>query len=157
MDVFQGGHMETCFSFLRKTVALLSLTLVATGPALAQTASPQFTLELNAAAETDTGSCRLTYVASNQTDTALDRTAYEVAVFDAEGVVTRLLVLEFGALVEGKTKILQFDLSGTPCGSISRIVVNDVAGCTVAGSGEDSAVCMSNLAASSRTAIQFGI
>lgn len=126
-------------------------------PALAQDAAQQFTLELNAAAETDTGSCRLTYVASNQTDTALDRTAYEVAVFDAQGVVTRLLVLEFGALVEGKTKILQFDLSSTSCGSISRIVVNDVAGCTVAGGSEESGVCMANLAASSRTAIQFGI
>lgn len=149
--------MKTCFEIVKKTVALLSLTLVAAAPAIAQTAAAQFTLELNAAAETETGSCRLTYVASNQTDTALDRTAYEVAVFDADGVVTRLLVLEFGALVEGKTKILQFDLSGTSCGSISRIVVNDVAGCTVTGSGEESPVCMSNLAASSRTAIQFGI
>lgn len=149
--------MQTCVTIFKKTFAGLGVMLATATTGLAQDASAQFTLELNAAAETEAGSCRLTYVASNQTDTALDRTAYEVAVFDAEGVVTRLLVLEFGALVEGKTKILQFDLSGTPCGAISRIVVNDVAGCTVAGSGEESGVCMSNLAASSRTAIQFGI
>ena len=126
--------------------------------ALAQQADgPQFTLELNNAAETDAGSCRLTYVASNQSDTALDRTAYEVAVFDANGVVTRLLVLEFGALVSGKTKILQFDLAGSPCASISRIVVNDVAACTAADGGAETDICMAGLAASSRTAIQFGI
>lgn len=140
-----------------KAISILTLSLVGAVQAQAQSAEQQFTLELNAAAETDAGSCRLTYVASNQTDTALDRTAYEVAVFDAQGVVTRLLVLEFGALVEGKTKILQFDLASTACSSISRIVVNDVAACTVSGSGETSGVCMAGLAASSRTAIQFGI
>ena len=128
---------------------------------MAQTASaqdaPVFSLELNSAADTTTGSCRLTYVASNQSDIALDRTAYEVAVFDQEGAVTRLLVLEFGALIEGKTKILQFDLSETGCSSISRIVVNDVAACTQTADGQEIPLCMANLVASSRTAIQFGI
>ena len=151
-----GGYMSIR-DLAAKTIILLALGAFAAMPAMAQDAEQQFTLELNAAAETDTGSCRLTYVASNQTDTALDRTAYEVAVFDAQGVVTRLLVLEFGALVEGKTKILQFDLASTACSAISRIVVNDVAACTVAGSGDTSGVCMAGLAASSRTAIQFGI
>lgn len=135
-----------------------ALACVAGGvPLSAQEGSPQFTLELNAAAETDAGSCRLTYVASNQSDLALDRTAYEVAVFDAQGVVQRLLVLEFGALVSGKTKVLQFDLGGSPCTSISRIVVNDVAACTRADNGEAADICLNGLAASSRTAIQFGL
>ena len=123
---------------------------------LAQSSDTSFHLELNSATETSTGSCRLTYVAANRSDVALDRTAYEVAIFDADGMVTRLLVLEFGALVEGKTKILQFDLAETPCNSVSRIVINDVAACTMAGGGESS-ICMSGLSASSRTAIQFGI
>lgn len=137
-----------------------TIVLAASGApvvAQAQVETSGFSLELNAAAETDTGSCRLTYVASNHSDTALDRTAYEVAVFDANGVVNRMLVLEFGALVSGKTKILQFDLADTPCADISRIVVNDVAACTRADDGQPSDVCMSGLAASSRTAIQFGI
>lgn len=126
-------------------------------PLAAQEAAGQFTLELNAAAETDTGSCRLTYVAANQSDINLGRTAYEVAVFDAQGVVQRLLVLEFGALVAGKTKVLQFDLAGAPCASISRIVVNDVAACTLSQGDQPSDICLAGLAASSRTAIQFGL
>ena len=109
------------------------------------------------AADTSAGSCRLTYVAANMSDTALDRTAYEVAIFDAEGVVTRLLVLEFGALIEGKTKILQFDLAETDCASISRIVINDVAGCTRASDGQESDLCLNGLTASSRTDIDFGL
>ncbi|KAG1648228.1 hypothetical protein GQR58_030021 [Nymphon striatum] len=44
-------------------------------------------------------------------------------------------------------------LTGTPCGSISRIVVNDAASCVVAGA--DAPICMQSLTASSRTAIQF--
>jgi hypothetical protein len=123
----------------------------------AQNAAGQFSLELNAAAETEAGNCRLTYVVTNQSDTALSRTAYELGVFDTQGVVQRLLVLEFGALIAGKTKILQFDLAGSTCASISRIVVNDVAACTVADTTGESDVCLNGLTASSRTAIQFGL
>ncbi|MFK7836777.1 MAG: hypothetical protein AB8B60_11190 [Sulfitobacter sp.] len=140
---------------IKKISALLcALAVAGTSPASAQDTAT-FSLELNGAAETEAGSCRLTYVAANQTGAALERAAYEVAVFDAQGSVTRLLVLEFGDLVEGKTKILQFDLSGTPCGGISRIVVNDAAACTVGGA--EAQICMQTLSASSRTAIQFGI
>ena len=143
---------------LRRVSTSIAAAALAAAPAFAQEAADQgFGLELNAAADTTSGSCRLTYVASNRSDEALDRTAYEVAVFDAQGVVTRLLVLEFGALVEGKTKILQFDLAETPCASISRIVVNDAAACTPAGGGDDLDLCMAGLSAASRTAIQFGI
>lgn len=137
--------------------AVAALMLAAPGAVLAQEADPVFSIELNAAADTTTGSCRLTYVASNQSDIALERTAYEIAVFDQEGTVSRLLVLEFGALIEGKTKVLQFDLSETPCAGISRIVVNTVTACTRSTDGAESAICLANLAASSRTAIQFGI
>lgn len=140
--------------FKRLFVTALAATFAVTTPLFAQEAAT-FSLELNGATETESGSCRLTYVAANRTGNTLDRTAYEVAVFDSQGAVTRLLVLEFGALVEGKTKILQFDLSGTPCGAISRIVVNDAAACTVAGA--EAPICMQSLTASSRTAIQFGI
>ena len=135
------------------SASVLALSL----PLSAQTAPGQFSLELNAAAETDAGNCRLTYVVTNQSEAALSRTAYELGVFDAQGVVQRLLVLEFGELVAGKTKILQFDLTGSPCASISRIVVNDVAGCTLAQDQSESDICLNGLAASSRTAIQFGL
>ncbi len=125
--------------------------------AAAQTGTEQaFTLELNAATEANVGSCRLTYVAENDSDIPLERTEYEVAIFDDKGVVSRILVLKFGALVEGKTKILQFDLSGTSCDSISRIVVNDSAACLTRDGGE-SDFCMSGIKPSSRTPIDFGI
>lgn len=137
----------------------LALSLSAAPLAAQETAAPgpSFSLELNAAADTSGGSCRLTYVAVNSSEMVLSRTAYEVAIFDIDGAVTRLLALDFGELIAGKTKILQFDLADTECATISRIVVNDAAACTLGDGAGESDFCMQGLVASSRTSIQFGI
>ncbi|WP_245875413.1 hypothetical protein [Tabrizicola aquatica] len=140
---------------LRLASSLAVVLGLAIAPAVAQDATA-FELDLNAATETEGGGCRLTYVATNLSDLAFERTAFQVGLFDAEGTVTRLLVLEFGELIAGKTKILQFELAGSSCATISRIVVNDVAACTLA-DGTTSDFCLSRLVATSRTAIQFGI
>ena len=139
-----------------RPAALAAALILSQAPALSAQEGDQFSLDLNAAAETETGDCRLTYVASNQSENTLDRASYQIALFDGQGVVTRLLVLEFGQLTGGKTKVLQFDLAGTSCGAISRIVVNEAAACTIS-DGSESPFCMSGLVASSRTPIQFGI
>lgn len=141
---------------LKNAAVLAGLTAICAVPAVAQDA-PEFSLELNNAAETTAGGCRLTYVATNGTGQELGQTAYEVAVFNAAGVVSRILVLEFGALTADKTKVVQFDLSDQPCSDISRIIINDVAACTLAdGSGEGD-FCLSGLVTASRSSIQFGI
>lgn len=148
--------------FMRFTDPLRTLTLsaglaaMAAAPVAAQDAA-EFSLELNNAAETSAGGCRLTYVATNKTGTELAQTAYEVAVFNAAGVVSRILVLEFGALTVGKTKVVQFDLADQGCADISRIVVNDVAACTLADGSGQGDFCLSGLVTASRATIQFGI
>ncbi|NKX37619.1 hypothetical protein HGG70_06730 [Rhodobacteraceae bacterium R_SAG4] len=153
-----GGIMGIMTAAKTSVLATALLTLQATS-LWSQDATQDaeaFQLDLNSVTETTEGSCRLTYVAANQSSTALDRASYQIALFDGQGVVTRLLVLEFGALSEGKTKVLQFDLAETECGSISRIVVNASPAC-IAGDGNPSDLCMDGLVASSRTPIQFGI
>lgn len=137
------------------TAAALSLTMAAL-PAAAQDAAPSFLLDLNNVADTEQGGCRLTYVASNGTGQALNAVSYQVAVFDAQGIVTDLVVLEFGSLIEGKTKVVQFDLAARGCADISRITVNEVAECTLA-DGTTGDFCLTSLETGSRGAIQFGI
>ena len=56
------------------TAAIISIVF-GIAPAFAQDAGAQFQLELNNAAPTDGGGCRLTYVATNQSDQALTETA----------------------------------------------------------------------------------
>lgn len=144
----------------RQISALLTATAVlATSitPVFAQNEADAFFLELNSAADTTTGDCRLTYVATNRTSTGLDEASFEVAVFDGDGIVSRILVLAFGALPEGKTRVVQFDIAGQTCADTSRIVVNDVAACNVVDPATTAAHCMSTLATSSRAAIQFGL
>lgn len=137
-------------------IRLLSLAAAAAlsagaGTALAQTGSVE--LELNTAQDIQ-GGCRLTYVATNATPVGLEKVSYEVAVFNLEGIVTRLLVLEFGWLPSGKTRVVQFDLPEQGCADISRISVNGAVECVAAG-GEQT-VCRDNAVLSTRVrTIQF--
>jgi hypothetical protein len=137
------------------TAAAVAFSMAA-APAVAQD-NPEFVLELNNAAETSAGGCRLTYVATNRTGVDLSQAAYEVAVFNGSGIVSRILVLAFGELPNGKTRIVQFDISDQPCADTSRIVVNDVAECTLAEDGATGDFCLSTLSTASRASLQFGL
>lgn len=137
------------------TAAAVAFSMVAT-PVAAQD-DPEFVLELNNAAETSAGGCRLTYVATNRTGVDLSQAAYEVAVFNGSGIVSRILVLAFGELPNGKTRIVQFDISDQPCADTSRIIVNDVAECTLAEDGATGDFCLSTLSTASRASLQFGL
>ena len=149
--------------------AILALPL-ATVPAVAQDATPEpsLTLDLNALQPSDKGGCRLTFVVTNNLPTPVDRAAeetesptvdasraaYEMALFDKQGVVDRLTVLDFKDMPAGKTKVSRFDLAGTDCAGISRVLINDATGCT--GEGTDAKACMTSLKTTSTSGVQFG-
>ena len=140
--------------------AVLAAALAAFLPGAAPAQSGNFELELNTAAdvgaEAGGPACRLTYVATNNTGIALERTSYEVVVFDGGGAVSRILVLEFGALPLGRTRVVQFDLADLGCADISRILVNNQIDC--ASDAGEHEVCLAALIASSRSqSIQFGL
>lgn len=138
-------------SVARKVLASVAMSLALGSVALAETGNIE--LELNTAADVD-GGCRLTYVATNATAVALEKTGYEVAVFDTDGIVKQLLVLDFGFLPSGKTRVVQFDLPKQECAKISRISVNSPTECQSA-SGPQT-VCRDNQLLSSRVpTIQF--
>lgn len=135
----------------RYALASLAVSLALGSAAWAETGTIE--LELNTAADVE-GGCRLTYVATNATAVALEKTSYEVAVYDTDGIVKQLLVLDFGFLPSGKTRVVQFDLPQQGCSAISRISVNDPVEC--AGAGGPSTVCRDNQLLSSRVpTIQF--
>tara|TARA_R110002110_G_scaffold293407_3_gene507331 strand:- start:2388 stop:2816 length:429 start_codon:yes stop_codon:yes gene_type:complete len=140
------------FTFRPLIVAACAVSLMAAAPAaFAQTGNIE--LELNTAADAD-GGCRLTYVATNNTSVALEKNSYEVAVYDNDGLVKRLLVLEFGWLPVGKTRVVQFDLPNQSCADLSRISVNGPVECT-SSAGEET-VCRDSQILSSRVrTIQF--
>jgi len=136
------------------------LAALANGPALAQeAASPaaagNLALELNALTPSETG-CRVSFLATNTLGTELTRSAFEIALFGANGGIERLVSLEFKAMPEGKTRILQFDISGLQCDGLTRVLINDVVACD--GEGLDPKTCLDSLTTASRLdAVEFGV
>ncbi|WP_244616131.1 hypothetical protein [Rhizobium sp. RU20A] len=122
-------------------------------PAVAQDAPPvassagQLSVELNDLATSQKG-CKLTFVTENTLPQSIDKVSFEVVLFDRKGLVERMAVLDFRDLPEGKTKVRQFDLSGTRCEDVGGLLLNDSPACTGAGLSADA--CMKGLKAGSK-------
>jgi hypothetical protein len=112
------------------------------------------TIELNRMQQSQNG-CRLSFMAVNKLGTGLDKTALEIVIFDAENIVSQMLLLDFGRLPNDKTKIVEFDLS-LQCEQISRVLVNDVAECAGADEQNLAQDCFNALRTSNRAEIEFG-
>jgi len=136
-----------------KSIALWT-TVLALFATHAWAQEKSITIELNDATNAE-NACRLVFVAVNRTGVLLEKTSYDVVTFDAGGKVGKSLTFQFGRLPLGKTKVVQFDLPGQACDSISRLLVNDVAECTVDGKASD--ICVDALTTTTRTKIEFGL
>lgn len=138
---------------LRRFPALILAMLCS--PAIAQeAAAPAFNLELNAVQASDAG-CRISFLATNQLGGQLDRAAVELALFDTAGGIERIVTLDFKDLSDGKTKVLQFQLTGLACDGLGRILVNDISACE--GAITPPSICLDALKTSSRLDLTFGI
>ncbi|MBJ3776011.1 hypothetical protein [Acuticoccus mangrovi] len=124
-----GFRLGTAFAAgAMLTAAMAAPALGDTTAAAPDAAAPTLHLELNNLAPHADG-CRVTFLVRNGLPSAIDELSLEVAVFKADGPIERLMRLNFGVLIKDKTRIRQFDLDGTPCPDIGRILVNDVATC----------------------------
>ena len=144
--------MTSLTTSLRLLTSMLAVSLVS-APAWAQSApAPQLTLELNAAQPSDKG-CRLTFVVNNGLGADLSKAAFEIALFNEAGVVDRLSVLDFKDLPAGKTKVTRFDLAGTDCTRLSRVLINSATDCA----GVEPGACMRGLKTETKTGVAFGV
>jgi len=141
---------------MRLTIAVLVAALCAT-PSWAQDSAPapSLALELNALTSSETG-CRVSFLATNKLGTELTRSAFEIALFGAGGGIERLVSLDFKAMPEGKTRVLQFDIGELGCDKVSRVLINDVVACE--GTGLDPRICLAGLSTVSRLpGVEFGV
>ncbi|MEP6568101.1 MAG: hypothetical protein ABJB10_23430 [Mesorhizobium sp.] len=124
------------------------------GPAHAEAPGQGLSLELNGAQPSDKG-CRLTFVVANNLGADLSKAAFEIALFNDAGVVDRLTVLDFKDLPAGKTKVTRFDLAGTDCTKLGRVLINSATECV--GAGVEPAACLRGLKTATKTGIAFGL
>ncbi|ESX16063.1 hypothetical protein NKH34_19015 [Mesorhizobium sp. M1148] len=144
--------MTSLTASLRLLTSTLAMSL-GLMPAWAQSApAPQLSLELNAVQPSDKG-CRLTFVVNNALGADLSKAAFEIALFNEAGIVDRLSVLDFKDLPAGKTKVIRFDLAGTECTKLSRVLINSATECA----GVKPGACMRGLKTQTKTGIAFGV
>jgi hypothetical protein len=141
--------MRSIFFFSFLAFALLS------APTGSDAQQRLLTIELNRMQPSQDG-CRLSFMAVNRLGANLDRTALEIVIFDADSIVSQMLLLDFGQLPNQKTKVVEFDLS-LQCEEISRVLVNDVAECAAAEEQNMVEQCFNALRTSNRAEIEFGI
>lgn len=128
--------------------------LATTLPGAAQEpATGSIKLELNALQKSEKG-CRIAFVVENAMGRDIARAAYEIALFSQEGLVDRLLVLDFQELPNEKTKVRRFDLADADCDAIGRVLINDASACE--GDGLEPGDCIARLEATSRGSVTFG-
>jgi hypothetical protein len=141
---------------IRFVTSVMVSLLAASGSAWSQgtAPAPTLSLELNGAQASDKG-CRLTFVVTNALGAELANAAFEIALFNDAGVVDRLTVLDFKELPAGKTKVTRFDLAGTDCARIGRVLINTATECS--GPAVEPGACMRGLKTSTKTGIPFGI
>ena len=137
-------------------IPILASIALAVLPAGAQEAAKDaaLILELNGAQPSDKG-CRLTFVVTNNLGAELTKAAFEIALFNDAGVVDRLTVLDFNELPAGKTTVARFDLAGTDCAKVSRVLINHATECV--GACIDPKACLSELEPQTESTIVFGM
>ncbi len=152
----------TGFRMAVSTTALALVLSSGIGATGAQEVSPDpaeaggdtggISLELNTLQASETG-CLLTFVAANGLGTSIEQASYEVVLFNADGLVERMTVLDFQDLPTGRTRVRQFNLPQTQCDGISRVLINDVATCTGEGLSEET--CIDRLSVASQSDVEL--
>ncbi|WIY52925.1 hypothetical protein O9Z70_15965 [Devosia sp. YIM 151766] len=140
---------------LARIAIALTMALVPVNTLAQQDAAmPSLLIELNAIEAADAG-CKVTFLATNGLEAPIDRTALEVALFRADGAIERMVTLEFKALPQGKTKVLQFQVPALDCDNLGRILINDVKACEGPELNVD--MCFDRLETRALPAFAFGV
>lgn len=136
-------------NFRRATSSVLASMMLA-GPAWAQGSAvgKGLQVELNALVPSQKG-CVFTFVIGNDLAQSVSKASFEFVLFNGAGTVERMVVLDFRDLPQGKTKVRKFDLPGTRCDEVKRVLINDAPVCE--GDGLAAGACMAGIVTRSNT------
>jgi hypothetical protein len=108
---------------------LSSLVMIGLLPTALIAETPVLGIELNAV-EDRAGGCRMTFVATNGLGADLSALVLEAVIFSPEGLVARLVLLDFQDLPQARPRVRQFDLPDLECAKVGQILINQVGSCT---------------------------
>ncbi len=132
--------------------AVLALCVAAPAALAQDETGPRLSIELNATEQVDQ-SCRMSFLIRNGHEADVESAVFEAVLFDAEGRVDRLTLLDFGALPGGRPRVRQFLLSNLDCGSLGQVLINGAETCEAGELGE--AACTEGLELGSRADVEL--
>lgn len=136
---------------LRSAILSVAASMTLAGPAWAQDAVAEgLRVDLNALATSQKG-CAFTFVIDNRLARSVSKASFELVLFNVAGTVERMVALDFRDLPQGKTKVRKFDLPGTKCEDVKRVLINDSSTCE--GEGLTAGACMDGIVTSSSTQV----
>ena len=115
----------------------------------APTASGTLTVEINKFEANDTGGCRAFFLFRNETGLTFEGFEMSLAIFDASGVIDRLLSIDAAPLPAARTTLKLFEIPDIACTDISQILLHEIPSCKP--QNADQMDCYSLLELNSRT------
>ena len=143
---------------MRLVLIVLSLFYSST-LALAETASlnaastKKLMIELNSQKQVGT-SCQVSFLMKNDLDQEIKQFIFEIVIFDENQQVVKLLVLNSGELIKGKTRVKRYGLKNVNCQKVSRYLINDIKQCDA--KGFTPKLCLQSLELTNKTTAKFG-
>ena len=117
-------------------------------PIYAQSGASTFLVELNKVTEKN-GACEIVLFAHNDMGKNISDISLKLAVVDAAGQFNSILSLPLGAMRDTDSKFASYTLQMS-CAELSKVVVNDVANCSLENVDGSSNLCNDQLEVNSR-------
>jgi len=143
---------------MRLVLIVLSLFYSST-LALAETSSlnaastKKLMIELNSQKQVGT-SCQVSFLMKNDLGQEIKQFIFEIVIFDENQQVVKLLVLNSGELIKGKTRVKRYGLKNVNCQKVSRYLINDIKQCDA--KGFTPKLCLQSLELTNKTTAKFG-
>lgn len=141
MRQLSRGALVFAALFVGHTAAAQTATVpAATGP---------LTVEINKFEPNDTGGCRAFFLFRNETGLTFEGFEMSLAIFDATGVIDRLLSIDAAPLPTARTTLKLFEIPDIACTDISEVLLHEIPSCKP--QNADQMDCFSLLELTSRT------
>jgi len=121
-------------------------------PQAAQAQESGLSIELNKLADEESG-CSAYLVFNNGSDKRYSSYQLDLFLLDSDGIIQRRLTVEAAPLRAKKTSIKVFTIPEQKCGTIGRVMLNDITACKAGDAMMED--CIDQAVVSSRTSAEF--
>ena len=104
-------------------------TVAAQTESTSPAATGPLTVEINKFEPNDTGGCRAFFLFRNETGLTFEGFEMSLAIFDADGVIDRLLSIDAAPLPAARTTLKLFEIPDIACTDISQILLHEIPSC----------------------------